>query len=153
MSVGERIMELRKEQNMSQGQLADALEVSRQAVSKWENDLSTPDALKMIRLAEVLDTDIEYLSTGRRNFGRRPPVVIKTMETVEKVVEKPVIQVVEKVVEVEKIVEIEKPTVQYIEKPVIKKVVRTKYIRNITEYLLLGSVCFVFGLLVGIWIL
>ena len=102
MSVGERITELRKLQNMSQGALAEAVGVSRQAVSKWENGTSLPDSLKMIRLAEVLDTDIEYLSTGRRNFARRPPIVLKTTETVEKVVEKPVVQVVEKIVEIEK---------------------------------------------------
>lgn len=99
MSIGERITELRKMQNLSQGQLAQAMNVSRQAVSKWENDQTSPDSLKMIRLAEVLDTDIEYLTTGRRNYGRRPPVVLKTVETVEKVIEKPVVQVVEKVVE------------------------------------------------------
>ena len=149
MSVGERISELRKAQNISQIQLANMLSVSRQAVSKWENDLSVPDSTKMIRLADVLDTDIEYLSTGRRNFARRPPVVLKTVETVEKVVEKPVIQVVEKVVEVEKFVEVEKPVVQYIEKPVIKKVFRTKYIRNPLEYWMLGIGCFLIGLLIG----
>ena len=99
MSIGERITELRKMQNLSQGQLAQAMDVSRQAVSKWENDQTSPDSLRMIRLAEVLDTDIEYLTTGRRSYGRRPPVVLKTVETVEKVVEKPVVQVVEKVVE------------------------------------------------------
>ena len=154
MSVGERISELRKLQNMSQGQLADALNVSRQAVSKWENDLACPDSLKMIRLAEVLDTDIEYLSTGRRNFARRPPVVLKTTEIVEKVIEKPVVQVVEKPVVqiVEKIVEVEKPLIQYIEKPKIKKVTRTKYVRNPVEYIILGSTCFVVGLIIGIFI-
>ena len=143
MSVGERILELRKAQNISQVQLADMLSVSRQSVSKWENDLSVPDSSKLIRLAEVLDTDIEYLSTGRRNFARRPPVVLTTVETVEKVVEKPVIQVVEKIVEVEK------PVVQYVEKPVIKKVYRTKYVRNPLESFLIGAGCFLLGLLIG----
>lgn len=143
MSVGERILELRKAQNISQVQLADMLCVSRQSVSKWENDLSVPDSSKLIRLAEVLDTDIEYLSTGRRNFARRPPVVLTTVETVEKVVEKPVIQVVEKIVEVEK------PVIQYVEKPVIKKVYRTKYVRNPLESFLIGTGCFLLGLLIG----
>jgi len=144
MSIGERITQLRKLQNLSQGKLAEALDVSRQAVSKWENDQSTPDSIKMIRLAEVLDTDIEYLSTGRRSYGRRPPVVLTTTEVVEKVVEKPVVQVVEKIVEVEK------PVIQYVEKPIIKKVTRTKYIRNPLEYLILGIVCFVVGLILGL---
>lgn len=146
MSIGERIIELRKLQNLSQGQLAQAMEVSRQAVSKWENDLSAPDSLKMIRLAEILDTDIEYLSTGRRNFARRPPVVLKTTETVEKVVKKPVVQVVEKIVEIEKpVVE-----VQYVDRPVVKKVTRTKYIRNPLEYAILGVICFILGVILGL---
>lgn len=146
MSIGERITELRKEQKISQGQLAQALDVSRQAVSKWENDQTSPDSLNLIRLAEILDTDIEYLTTGRRNYGRRPPVVIKTVETVEKVVEKPVVQVVEKVVETV----VEKPVVEYVEKPVIKKSVRVKYVRNPLEYLIVGGVCFLAGVLIGL---
>ena len=151
MSVGERISELRKEQNLSQLQFAKILSVSRQAVSKWENGLSVPDSKKMIQIADVLDTDIEYLTTGRRNFGRRPPVVLTTVETVEKVIEKPVIRVVEKIVEVEKpvIKYVEKPIVQYIEKPVIKKVYRTRYVRNRMEYALLGIGCFLLGFIFG----
>ena len=65
MSIGERITSLRKQQNLSQGKLASILEVSRQAVSKWENDLAAPDTLKLIQLADVLKTDVEYLATGR----------------------------------------------------------------------------------------
>ena len=152
MSIGERIAELRKEHNISQGQLASAMDVSRQAVSKWENDLSSPDAMNLIRLADLLDTDIEYLTTGRRNFGRRPPVVIKTTETVEKIVEKPIVQVVEKPVTkvVEKIVEVEKPIVEYVEKPVVKKIVRTKYVRNPLEYAIISVVMLVVGILIGL---
>lgn len=148
MSIGERISELRKSQNISQVQLAEALSITRQAVSKWENDQAVPDALKMIQLADLLDTDIEYLSTGRRNFSRRPPVVLNEVKIVEKVVEKPVVTV--KTVEVEKIVEV--PTVQYVEKPVIKKVYRTKYTRNPMELLVVGSICFIIGLIVGLFI-
>ena len=146
MSIGERIMELRTACGMTQNQLAKAMEVSRQAVSKWETDQSVPDPMKMIHLAEILDTDIEYLTTGRRNFARRPPVVINTVETVEKVVEKPVVQVVEKIVE--KIVE--KPVVQYVEKPVIKKVLRKQYIRNPIEFAVCGGISFVIGLIIGL---
>lgn len=146
MSIGERIAQLRKEQNLSQGQLAEAMDVSRQAVSKWENDQSSPDSLNLIRLSEILDTDIEYLTTGRQTYGRRPPVVIKTVETVEKVVEKPVVQVIETVVE--KIVE--KPVVQYVEKPVIKKVFRVKYQRNPVELVIAAAIGFAAGLLLGL---
>lgn len=146
MSLGERILELRKAANMSQADLARAMDVSRQAVSKWETDQSSPDASNLILLSDLLDTDIEYLTTGRRTYGRRPPVVIKTTETVEKVVEKPVVQVVETVVE--KVVE--KPVVQLVEKPVVKKVYRTKIVRNPIEYGIVGVICFLAGLLVGL---
>ena len=146
MSLGARITELRKAAGFSQYQLSQAMEVSRQAVSKWETDQTSPDAANLIRLAEILDTDIEYLTTGRRTFGRRPPVVIKTVETVEKVVEKPVVQVVEKVVE--KVVE--NPVVTYVEKPVVKKVFRVKYQRNMAELYLVGGICFVLGILIGL---
>ena len=140
-------MELRKSQNLSQGQLADALSITRQAVSKWENDLAVPDALKMIQLADLLDTDIEYLSTGRRNFSRRPPVVLNEVQIVEKIVEKPVVTIktVEKIVEVP----VEVPTVQYIEKPVIKRIYRTKYIRNPVELLTVALISFLIGLFIG----
>ena len=146
MSLGERIAELRTACGLSQNQLAKAMDVSRQAVSKWETGQSAPDALNMIRLAEILDTDIEYLTTGRRNYGRRPPVVINTVETVEKIVEKPVVEVVEKVVE--KIVEV--PVVEYVEKPVIKKVYHKQIVRNPLEFAVVGLICFVFGVIIGL---
>lgn len=149
MSVGERITELRKKQQMSQGDLAKAMEVSRQAVSKWENGLSSPDTVKLIQLAEVLETDVEYLATGRNTVLRRPPIVIKSVEYVDRIIEKPVIKYVDKV--------IEKPTsvIEYVEKPIIKeipviqKVTRTRYKRNIPEYIVISIVSLILGLLIG----
>ena len=149
MSIGERITKLRTERNISQKQLADAMEVSRQAVSKWENDLSTPDPAKMIRLADVLNTDLEYLTTGRVVVPSRPPIVLETVKTVEKVVEKPVVQVVEKIVERRVEVPVEVPVVQYVDRPVVKKLVRTVYSRNPLEYAAVGIACFVTGILIG----
>ena len=52
MSVGERICELRATQNLSQGQLAEAMGVTRQAVSKWERAESSPDTDNLILLPE-----------------------------------------------------------------------------------------------------
>ena len=126
MSIGERISTLRKERNLSQGQLADALEVSRQAVSKWENDQSSPDTIKLIKLAEVLDTEVEYLASGRKPVYEEPPIVLNMVKKVDKIVEK------------------------VVEKPVIKRVVRVKYLRNPLEFLALGIVCFLLGLVLGI---
>ena len=145
MSIGERIAELRVQNQMSQYEMAKLMEVSRQAVSKWETDQSSPDASNLIKLAELLDTDIEYLTTGRRNYGRRPPIVVETEKIVEKIVEKPIVQTIEKVVE--RVVE--KPVVEYVEKPVVKTKIRTKYIRNPLEFFFIGGICFLLGLLVG----
>lgn len=145
MSVGERITELRKAAGMSQLDISRALDISRQAVSKWENDTSSPDVMNLIKLADLLDTDVEYLATGRRTYGRRPPVVIKTTETIEKIVEKPVIQTVETVVEHI----VEKPVVKTVEKPVVKRVYRKKYVRNPSEFLLVGILSFLAGLIIG----
>ena len=146
MSIGERITELRTLCGLSQNQLAKMMEVSRQAVSKWETGQSAPDALNMIRLTEILETDIEYLTTGRRSYGRRPPVVVNTVETVEKVVEKPVIQVVETIVE--KTIEV--PVIEYVEKPIIKKVYHKQYIRNPFEFAAIGLICFILGIIIGL---
>ena len=149
MSIGERIAELRKGRDMSQGDLAKAMSVSRQSVSKWENDAACPDTIKLIQLADALDTDVEYLATGKHTVQRRPPVVIKSVEYVEKIVEKPVVQYVDRVIEkpVSVVEYVEKPVIKEI--PVVKKVFRTKYKRSITEYCILGSLCFLLGLVIG----
>ena len=144
MSIGERISKLRTEQNISQNQLAKAMEVSRQAVSKWENDLSTPDPAKLIRLADVLDTDVEYLATGKHTVLRRPPELI----TVEKIVHKPIEVIVEKPVYIEKVVERIVPI--EVEKQVIRKVFRTKYAIQPIGSMLLALGCFLLGLFLGL---
>ncbi len=148
MSIGERIISLRKARNISQSQLAGLLDVSRQAVSKWENDLTAPDTLNLIRLADALDTDAEYLATGNHSTVKAPAQVITMVRPVEKIVE--VEKIIEKPVEVEKIVEIEKVVETVIEKPVMKKVYRTKYIRNPLEYFFIGAFCFIVGILIGL---
>ena len=146
MSIGERITSLRKDRNISQIQLARLMDVTRQAVSKWENDLTAPDTLKLIQLADVLDTDVEYLATGNHT-----PIQTKTeVVTVEKPVEIIVEKVIEKPITVEKIVEVPRYVETTVEKPVIKKVFRTKYIRNPIELFLIGSICFIVGVVVGL---
>lgn len=65
MNLGENIYRLRTEKNMSQGDLADALEVSRQSVSKWENNSAVPELDKVIRLAQIFEITIDELITGQ----------------------------------------------------------------------------------------
>lgn len=146
MSIGERITSLRRDAELSQGQLAAILEVSRQAVSKWENDQTSPDTLKLIRLADVLKTDVEYLATGRKKEPIVQEVIVKVPEIQEKIVEKTVEKPVFRY--------IEKPVVQtvekLVEKPVIKRVTRVRYRRNPFEFVLFGAICFVIGLIIGV---
>ncbi len=146
MTVGERITSLRKQKSISQLQLAKALGVTRQAVSKWENDQSAPDTLNLIRLADLLETDSEYIATGRHTQLKSSPTVITMVQKVDNVVEK----IIEKPVEIEKIVEVERVVEKVIEVPRVKKVVRIKYLRNPLEFALVAVCGFLVGLIVGL---
>lgn len=64
MNLGENIFRLRSERNMSQGDLADALNVSRQSVSKWENNNAVPDLDKMLKMAELFGVTLDVLVKG-----------------------------------------------------------------------------------------
>ncbi len=64
MSIGSRITALRKEHGFSQEYIAQELGVSRQAVSKWEQDLSSPDTNNLIALAGLFHVSVEYLAVG-----------------------------------------------------------------------------------------
>lgn len=64
-TIGQRISELRKNNAFSQDYVAEKLNVSRQAVSKWEQDLSAPDTYNLIAIAELFDVSVEYIATGK----------------------------------------------------------------------------------------
>ena len=64
MSLGTNISRLRAEHHLSQGDLAEALEVSRQSVSKWETDSSVPDLDKLVKLSKVFGVSLDELVTG-----------------------------------------------------------------------------------------
>ena len=129
MSVGERITELRKGRDLSQGQLAMLMGVSRQAISKWENEQTTPDTTNLIKLSELFDTDIEYIATGR---------VKVDMSEVEPIVHT-VVREVERVVPVERVVV----------KPVVRRKVRVIYRNHPGQMLLLSVGCFLVGVILG----
>lgn len=61
MLLNEQITQLRKQKKLSQEELAATLQVSRQAVSKWENGVSNPDTENLIRLAEIFEVDVNVL--------------------------------------------------------------------------------------------
>jgi len=61
MTLGERLLELRRKNAMSQDTLAEKLEVSRQAVSKWERDEAVPETDKIVKIAQLFDVSTDSL--------------------------------------------------------------------------------------------
>ncbi len=64
MSLGTNISRLRANHHLSQGDLAEALAVSRQSVSKWETDSSVPDLDKLVKLSQLFGVSLDELVTG-----------------------------------------------------------------------------------------
>ena len=64
MTIADRIQSLRKAKGMSQEELADAVGVSRQAVSKWESEQATPDLDKVVIMSDVFEVTTDYLLKG-----------------------------------------------------------------------------------------
>lgn len=64
MTIGKRISELRKAKGYTQEYVAAQLGVSRQAVSKWEQDQTSPDTRNLIALSQLLGSSVEYLAVG-----------------------------------------------------------------------------------------
>lgn len=64
MTIGSRIAKCRKKKNLSQIYVAEALDLTRQAVSKWETDVNVPDTENLIKLAKLFGTTVEYLACG-----------------------------------------------------------------------------------------
>lgn len=66
-SIGETIATLRKEKGMTQSQLAEKMNVTDKAVSKWERDLSCPDINTISKLADVLGVSVEELLKAKKS--------------------------------------------------------------------------------------
>ena len=64
MKISDRIQSLRKSKGMSQKEFADAVGVSRQAVSKWESEQATPDIDKVIIMSDLFGVTTDYLLKG-----------------------------------------------------------------------------------------
>lgn len=76
MTLGKRIATLRKEKGIKQEELAQMLDISAQAVSKWENDLTCPDINALPKLAQILGVSVDELLSGKQE----PAVVIVPKE-------------------------------------------------------------------------
>lgn len=61
MTTGEKLALLRKKKGMTQEELAEALQVSRQSVSRWEMDAAFPETDKLIKLSKLFECSIDFL--------------------------------------------------------------------------------------------
>lgn len=67
MNIGEKLFELRKNKNLSQEEVAEKLNVTRQTVSKWETNQSTPDFDKIVPLCELFEISTDELLRGKKS--------------------------------------------------------------------------------------
>ena len=65
MDFNNRLYQLRKQKGLSQEELANRLNVSRQTVSKWEVGDSTPDMEKLIAMSDLFDVSLDKLVMGK----------------------------------------------------------------------------------------
>lgn len=74
MTLGERLIQLRAKAGLGQDTLAEQLGVSRQSVSKWENDASVPDLEKLVKLSGVFGVSLDELVKGEVPDSAAPAV-------------------------------------------------------------------------------
>ncbi|MBQ8859129.1 MAG: helix-turn-helix transcriptional regulator [Clostridia bacterium] len=85
-SMGEIISTLRREKGMTQKELADMLNITDKAVSKWERDVACPDTQTIPKLAKILEVSVEELlqaksvpATGHRGAGYLINILLKAV--------------------------------------------------------------------------
>lgn len=86
MTLGERILQKRKECGLSQENLGQKLDVSRQTVYKWENDQAVPELNKLILLAEIFHVKVGWLIAEEEN-DQREQAYIEAAEQIVKIME------------------------------------------------------------------
>lgn len=72
MTLGQRLAFYRKKQALTQGQLGEQLNISAQAISKWENDQAEPDVTTLIQLSKILNVSLDELMTGEEQAPATP---------------------------------------------------------------------------------
>lgn len=82
MTLGERLKKERKARGLSQESIADMIGVTRQAVTKWESDLSTPSSENLIALSSFFDISLDELVSGNTDNKKRTNLVLQSNLTV-----------------------------------------------------------------------
>lgn len=89
-TLGNKISDLRKNRGMTQEDLANTLNVSSQAVSKWENDLSIPDLPILIQMSDLFNISLDELLKQKENLAT--PVLVE--ESMRKPIEQMLFRVI-----------------------------------------------------------
>ncbi len=71
MKFCDKLQKIRKENNVTQEQLADKLNVSRQAVSKWESGTAYPDTEKLIQISKIFNTSLDELINDNKESNKK----------------------------------------------------------------------------------
>lgn len=82
MTLGEKISKLRKENNITQEQLASMFGVSRQAISKWESDVAYPETDKLLKMSEMFKCSLDYLLRDRETT-QIPPNKTSVVQSID----------------------------------------------------------------------
>lgn len=91
MTLGKRIAQYRKEKGLTQEALAQAMNVSAQAVSKWENDQTCPDITSLPQLSRILGVTVDELLSGKSE--NLPTVTMQPVEN-RKAVEEMILRII-----------------------------------------------------------
>jgi len=83
MNLGEKIYQQRTKKRLSQGDLAEMLNVSRQSISKWENNTATPDLEKIVKMSEIFEISLDELIKGEKNVVTNETVTSNDIQTEE----------------------------------------------------------------------
>lgn len=109
MTIGERIAEIRKEAHLSQEAFGESLGVSRQAISKWESDVSIPDVDKLILISKTYNVTVGWI-LGIEDKTSNEAFTESQLELVREIVKQCTKELEQKITEGEPYVPAETPT-------------------------------------------
>ena len=80
-TFGDKIYQLRKNSNMTQEELAEMIDVSRQAISQWEANLLTPKSDKISALCEIFHVSADYLLSRNKEIHLENEIAISSVQS------------------------------------------------------------------------
>ena len=86
MTFSEKIINLRKAHGWSQEDFAEKLNVSRQAISRWENDTALPDALNILQISKLFGVTTDYLLNDDYTSDKDIPVVKNATQETDNII-------------------------------------------------------------------